>query len=40
MVIFYCQDSATEQVSDLTMDVSDYVDADHLQTFERLVNML
>uniref|UniRef100_A0A674C844 Proteasome inhibitor PI31 subunit n=1 Tax=Salmo trutta TaxID=8032 RepID=A0A674C844_SALTR len=33
-LIFNLMDSATEQVSDLTMNVSDYVDADHLQTFE------
>uniref|UniRef100_A0A674AZQ5 Uncharacterized protein n=1 Tax=Salmo trutta TaxID=8032 RepID=A0A674AZQ5_SALTR len=37
-LIFNLMDSTTEQVSDLTVNVSDYVDAEHLQAFERLVN--
>ncbi|KAG9335104.1 hypothetical protein JZ751_005667 [Albula glossodonta] len=33
-LIFNLMDSATEQVSDLTVNVSDYVDADNLQEFD------
>ncbi|XP_045079037.1 proteasome inhibitor PI31 subunit isoform X2 [Coregonus clupeaformis] len=33
-LIFNLMDSTTEQVSDLTVNVSDYVDAEQLQTFE------
>ncbi|XP_019900072.1 proteasome inhibitor PI31 subunit isoform X1 [Esox lucius] len=33
-LIFNLMDSSTEQVSDLTVNVSDYVHAEHLQTFE------
>ncbi|KAJ8259210.1 hypothetical protein COCON_G00182220 [Conger conger] len=35
-LIFNIMDSATERVSDLTVDVSDYVDAANLQEFERV----
>ncbi|XP_076123897.1 proteasome inhibitor PI31 subunit [Alosa pseudoharengus] len=33
-LIFNVMDSATEQVSDLTVNVSDYIDAEHLHEFE------
>ncbi|KAJ8260380.1 hypothetical protein GJAV_G00181450 [Gymnothorax javanicus] len=34
-LIFNIMDSATERVSDLTVNVSDYVDAENLQDFDR-----
>ncbi|KAJ8358894.1 hypothetical protein SKAU_G00154190 [Synaphobranchus kaupii] len=35
-LIFNIMDSATERVSDLTVNVSDYVDAENLQEFDRV----
>ncbi|XP_018597754.1 proteasome inhibitor PI31 subunit [Scleropages formosus] len=36
-LIFNLMDMTTEQVSDLTVNVSDYVDADNLLTFDRVL---
>lgn len=38
-MFFTLQDSKTEKVTDLTVNVSEYVDEANLQTFERFVNL-
>lgn len=37
--MYHLQDSTTEKVTDLTINVSEYVEEANLQTYERFVNL-